>query len=192
VKLGHDLVPGTFALGALSWPVRNPAIPRPSCCEEAPAGHMERPWVGFLFGSSSRAQLSCHHGLGTGCVWAKKALQDSNLKWVLSCLREPRTSGSPDKPPPLCSLRAPAPQYPWASTSCCFTPLWVRVVIKSRNRTLSALKFSYSVKPKYSLLFSKKRALNTWTFGLKRNGCSSIKKDTEFSRESTVNKPKLV
>lgn len=126
---------------------------------------MERPWVGFLFGSPSWAQFLCHHSLGTRCVRAKKSLQDSNLKWVTSCLCEPPASGSTDKPPPLGSLRAPAPQCPWASNSCCFTPLRARVVTKSRNRTVSALKFSYSVKPKYILLFFKKESsgyMNFW------------------------------
>ena len=89
-------------------------------------------------------------------------------------------------PPPhthtLCSLWTPDPPYPWASNSHCFTPLGFRVVIKNRNWNLSVLKFSYSVKPKYILLSFKKKALNTWTSGLKKNGCSNIKKDTEFSR----------
>lgn len=168
VKLGRDhsiLFTGTFAFGALNWPVRNPAIPRPSCCEEAQASHMERPWVGFLFGSPSWVQLLCHHSLDTRCIQAKKSLPDSNLKRVTSCLREPPASGSTDKPPPLGSPRAPAPQYSWASNSCCFTPSRARVVIKSRNRTASALKFSYSVKPKYILLFFKKESseyMNFW------------------------------
>lgn len=46
VKLDHDhsiLFIGTFVLGALSWPVKNAAIPRPPCCEEAQTSRMERP-----------------------------------------------------------------------------------------------------------------------------------------------------
>lgn len=102
VNLGRDhsiLFPGTFAFGALSWLVRNPAIPGPSHHGEAPVGHMERPWVGFLFGSLSWAQLLCPPGLSIRCVWAKKALQDSKLKWVTSCLWERPTSRSTHKPP---------------------------------------------------------------------------------------------